>query len=561
MALYYIDFNGFTPGSFLEPGWKWGQANGGYGASITDTGPTAAGKIVNLTSSSAGTKILSPNIVDGFNDIEALVRFRFSSATGKQGIVSLRYGGNTESNTTGYTLSGSVIGNVGQLAIDEGGTGYVSWTPWNYQSGVNYWARFRVIGNNMKAKVWQQGTAEPTSWMIDVNNSARPTGSYSGIHQYATGSVTYELLSFATDGDTAPAGPTLVVANASHAHSAPNVDAAVPTSTPTLGYSGGYGGMFAGYGSALGLAVQDTTLVVNNTTHSHTANGVTVTQVHTLAISNASHAHTAESPAITQTHALAVANAIHGHTADSPAMTQTYILAAQNALHSLTSDNIALVTGYVAAAQDATHSLTSDQIALSQAQTLVVNDTSHALSSDNLVIVEAKTLIVSDSSHDHSVDSIDIIQDHKIVIANNSHSVTSDSPVIIQSNLLALGNATHSVSSGNIDIVQFTLLSTPATGTFGLSDTSSVLVQDYKLAAQNALHTLKTTEITKIFNWTELGKDFGYYIPKGTTAGQLEEDETDTGYIAQVAIKRGDLEIADIQTGYFGQSNIKKGNL
>ena len=540
MALYYIDFNGFNTGGFVVPGWTWRQANGSCSASVTDTGATNVGKIVNLSSSSAGTKILSPNVVDGINDIEGLVRFRFSSDVGKQGILSLRYGGTTESNTTGYTLSGSFISGKGQLAIDEGGTGYVSWTPWNYLSGVNYWARFRVIGNNMKAKVWQAGTAEPAGWMIDVNNSARPTGSYSGMHQYGVGSVTYELLSFASNGDTAPAGPTLVVADAAHSHSADNVEAAIPNQTPQVGYSGGYGGTFAGFGSALGLALQNTELVINNTTHSHTADGVTVAQVHTLAIANASHAHTVDSPAITQAHALAVANAAHSHTADSVSLTENYILAAQNALHALTSDNLALVTGLVAAAQDATHSLTSDQIALSQAQSLVVNNASHALSSDNLVIVEAKTLIVSDSSHDHSVDSIDIVQDYKMVVANNSHSVTSDSPVIIQSNLLAVNNATHSVTSGTIDIVQFTLLGKPADTIIGLSDNGSNLVQQHTLMSEDASHFLKSDTILKIINWSQLGYTYGYYAPNNPGAGNLEGvDQPQQGFIAPDAISTG----------------------
>lgn len=561
MALHYIDFNGFTPGSFLEPNWKWGQANGGYGASITDTGVGAAGKIVNLSSSTAGTKILSPNVVDGINDIEGLVRFRLSSATGKQGIISLRYGGNVESNTTGYTLSGSFISGAGQLAIDEGGTGYVAWTPWNYLSGINYWARFRVIGNTMKAKVWTAGTAEPTGWMIDVTNTARPTGSYSGIHQYGVGSVTYELLSFASNGDTAPAGPTLVVADAAHSHSAEHVEAAIPTSTPVVGYSGGYGGMFAGYGSALGLAVQNTELAVSNTSHSHTADGVTVTQVHTLAVSNASHAHTADSPVITQAHALAVANAMHDHTVDLVTVTETYILQAQNASHSLTSDNLALITGYAAVPQDATHSVTSPEIALSQAHTLVVNDTTHGHTSDTIVVVEAKTLIIESTAHGHTVTSPAITQEHILVPANNSHEVTSTSPVIIQSNLLVLNNATHSVTSDTVSIVQFTLLGKPDDSSHSVTDSSASLVQQHALLLDDARHFLKSDEILKIFDWTALGFNYGFYVPNNPGAGNLEEGEdVQQGFIAPNAISQGEFEPVTLDGGRYTPDNIKTGN-
>lgn len=256
MARYYIDFRGFTDGGFVQSGWKWGQANGGYSASVSSA---PWGKVVTVNSSTAGTKILSPNVVDGFNDIEGLIKFRFSSASGKQGILSLRYGGNTEANTTGYTLSGSFISGAGQLAIDEGQTGYVTWTPWNYLSGINYWARFRVIGNTMKAKVWADGSPEPSSWMIDITNTARPTGSYSGIHQYGIGAVTVENLSFATDGDTA-----VPYDDWTKTQSGIFKVNTLAASTDVGGYSAGFGGV-AGYGGSFGTAFVPTSTINDKT--------------------------------------------------------------------------------------------------------------------------------------------------------------------------------------------------------------------------------------------------------------------------------------------------------
>ena len=213
------------------------------------------GLFLQLNSPSAGTKVVSYNSVDGITDnIEILVNFYFTNDVGKHGIASLRYSGTNEATTKGYTLSASFISSQGHLAIDEGSTGYVVWTPWNYLPNVRYWARFRIDGNRLRAKVWNDGNAEP-GWMIDATNNVTTTGVYNGVHTYAAGNVMYNKIGFGTDGDSAPM--FAITDKAQTGNFRVNV---IPTTADAAGYSGGYGGI-AGYGQTYGHAFTPTSTI------------------------------------------------------------------------------------------------------------------------------------------------------------------------------------------------------------------------------------------------------------------------------------------------------------
>ena len=195
MAQYLFDYrDGSTPNT---SDWSFRQGNGSHRI-------YAAAGFLALESGNPGTKVVAFSPIDGANNVEALVRFYLSQNIGKQGIISLRYGGTTEANTTGYTLSGSVIGNKRHLAVDEGGSGNVAWLPWEYVPNKLYWARFRVHDDKVMAKIWNDGQDEPVAWMIYETNKVRPTGSYSGLHTYMLGTVRYSFISFGTNGDSAP---------------------------------------------------------------------------------------------------------------------------------------------------------------------------------------------------------------------------------------------------------------------------------------------------------------------------------------------------------------------
>lgn len=207
MATYVVPINDYANGS--APGADWGNPITRSGTTLTVTG-TAPNKTLVLFANVAGTKVYSYIPLNGVTDVEGLAKFVLSSDFGKQGVMALRYSGNSEATTAGYIASGSFISSAGQLAIDEGQTGYLYWQPWNYLANVTYWVRFRVNGSTQQAKVWVDGNAEPGSWLVSGTDSHQTVGTFSGITNYslasggASDTISYSWLSFGTNGDPAP---------------------------------------------------------------------------------------------------------------------------------------------------------------------------------------------------------------------------------------------------------------------------------------------------------------------------------------------------------------------
>lgn len=88
-----------------------------------------------------------------------------------------------------------------------------------------------------------------------------------------------------------------------------------------------------------------TDLVIQDATHAHAADSLTLTLDTTLAIADALHAHTADNLTLSVSGAtdLVIQDALHGHTADSLALTLGYVdLAIADALHGHAADNITL---------------------------------------------------------------------------------------------------------------------------------------------------------------------------------------------------------------------------
>lgn len=194
--------NGTAPAAY------WGNPITRAGTTLTVAG-TYPNKYLSLTSTAFGTKVFSYLPLNSKSDLECLVKFRYTSDYGKQGIVALRYAGNSEATTKGYTMSGSFINSAGQIAIDEGSTGYNAYAAWNYLPNITYWARFRVQGSVQQVKVWTDGSVEPASWMATSNDTVQTVGSFSGLTTYSAGpsgpaSIYYYFVSFGTDGDEAP---------------------------------------------------------------------------------------------------------------------------------------------------------------------------------------------------------------------------------------------------------------------------------------------------------------------------------------------------------------------
>lgn len=152
-----------------------------------------------------------------------------------------------------------------------------------------------------------------------------------------------------------------------------------------------------------------TTLTIQDATHGHTADGVSLTQQHQLAVQDASHAHSADNLALTQQHELAVADATHGHTAENLTLSTEIELSIADALHSHSVDNITLVQQHVLVVADATHGHSADNAVLETGTNLAVADASHGHTVDNLVLTQQHVLVVADALHGHTADNVVLI--------------------------------------------------------------------------------------------------------------------------------------------------------
>lgn len=454
MAQYLLNYlDGSIPQTV---DWSFRQGNGGHRL-------YAEAGSLNLESTGAGTKVAAFNPINGINDVEALVRFTLSSDRGKQGIVSLRYGGTAEANTTGYTLSGSIIGGKGHLSIDEGGTGNFSWTPWNYLPNVTYWARFRVSGSTMQAKVWTDGQPEPANWMLNATNTARPTGSYSGLHTYMVGTVGYSFISFGTNGDTAPPPHfTLKLTNTGHGvvDNGMRVVKDMPTSTPIVGFGGGYaGGAYGrGYAEATYPSSPNTELKIFGTIHNHSATSTSIAQIHKLNPDNATHRHLSGQISIIQAHKISVAST--------------------------------------------THSQTSDVAATIENKTLALNRTSHSLTSNNVTLDQSSILKI--------VDTI--------------HSIASKDIKLSGKNRLSVDDVGHDIKSEQLDVIYSTLLGVPASTVHSVGAEDARIAQDAILAVDSSLAAIRDS-LSAITNWDRYNKDFGIFIPSRTGVGMMSSEQ------------------------------------
>lgn len=213
----------------------------------------------------------------------------------------------------------------------------------------------------------------------------------------------------------------LVVADATHAHSADNV-----------------------------ALFQAHTLAVNAADHAHAADNIALIQQYTLAIAEALHNHSADNIVLTQAHILAMAEALHLHSSDPIALFQAHQIAMDDALHPHTADPIVLTQAHVLAIAEILHNHSSDPITLSQVHHLIVAACGHAHTADNIVLYLGALLVVQDALHAHTAENITLFQAHQLLVNAGLHVLASDPIALSQVHSLIVNGALHSQLADNI---------------------------------------------------------------------------------------------------------------
>lgn len=145
-----------------------------------------------------------------FADGEVLVRGYAISTSGGAALLtaSLRIQG-SDPNVSSYRVQLRSLSNAGANlrleSVDAGTLTNLANPSFSWSANTRYFLRLRVIGTNIRARAWQSGTPEPSTWNINVNNSTITGAGYAGFGAGApAGDPAFDYIAVAIGGGTAP---------------------------------------------------------------------------------------------------------------------------------------------------------------------------------------------------------------------------------------------------------------------------------------------------------------------------------------------------------------------
>lgn len=169
-----------------------------------DTLSIYGGAVLTATSAS-GTGRVFQRLTDipEIEDCEVLILMQTTQLSGNQLRIHLRSGG-AEDNERGYFLD-FTGGDVSIRKYDEdSSTVTLRELEFTWSTGTWYWARFRIEGTELSAKVWEHGTSEPGDWSEQVLDTEYSHG-YFGVGWFTYGgNKRFDYLAMSFDGSTVP---------------------------------------------------------------------------------------------------------------------------------------------------------------------------------------------------------------------------------------------------------------------------------------------------------------------------------------------------------------------
>ena len=137
---------------------------------------------------------------------EILTKFRYSGGDGLIGVVGFRFTGNSQNTANGYSISLLRDGTTPSFVVYDNKTGTVRGSEYhfNHQQNTWYWLRVNWEGQNIKYKVWNDGSLEPSTWSREITSSKTPgaIGQTAGLYTWNSGTVEYGWLSYENYGET-----------------------------------------------------------------------------------------------------------------------------------------------------------------------------------------------------------------------------------------------------------------------------------------------------------------------------------------------------------------------
>ena len=185
MARFNYNYGDDTVGGGLPAATteRWVDANSTYDV-VADAG-SPGGKAFTIVKSGAGRPLVALDAADGDNQsILALVEFTANSKPS----VYINASGSAGSES-GYLAELDEAGNT--IRIWEGNSGtftaVTSAASVTLNAATEYWVRLcRFSNGDITARVWANGTTEPTTWNCSGSDSTHTTG-WAGVSEFSTG--------------------------------------------------------------------------------------------------------------------------------------------------------------------------------------------------------------------------------------------------------------------------------------------------------------------------------------------------------------------------------------
>lgn len=186
--------------------------DGGAGGS-TDI-QTNRGRMISPTTFPEGTRATYGT--DNWTDFEMVVRLQFSNPITEQyNTVIFRFDSFGDAASihpvNGYKLSASVLFNSFALYRYFGSDVLLDNVTYTFSAGTDVYIKLRAVGPLLRARIWNVGSGEPSTWTLAATDTGRLTGKLALTGQYNGANSTIYWDEFSIDDGVAdqPGGPTL----------------------------------------------------------------------------------------------------------------------------------------------------------------------------------------------------------------------------------------------------------------------------------------------------------------------------------------------------------------
>lgn len=215
MALFFNDFSQYSAGDSPTSGmddWDYVRKAGmDYEIIENQDFSNGIGFEVRDVTNDADYSLARWNAVSGTN-LEGVMRYRFYESKYSHAL-GLRV--NDDSYYLGDTRGFDLSPRIRMWDSNNLGSTLVSGNK-SISTGTWYRMRFRINGDTLKNKIWEDGTTEPSSWDVSVTDTNISSGKV-GLGGFSSSSryAQFDWLGIATEGDTAPeAGDVIAKATA-----------------------------------------------------------------------------------------------------------------------------------------------------------------------------------------------------------------------------------------------------------------------------------------------------------------------------------------------------------